>query len=69
MSNIVELTPCLKYDLIKVEQLLKDQMIHSGVLEKIHEGMTIALKLNLVAAMKPETAVFPPPMTNTSRFL
>ena len=56
MGNIVELTPCPEYDLLKVEQLLKDQMIHSGVLEKIHEGMTIALKLNLVAAMKPETA-------------
>lgn len=55
-DNLVTLNPCVNYDVDEIEKILRDEMTTLGVLDEIKEGMTIALKLNLVAAMKPETA-------------
>lgn len=62
MSNNVKLTPCLEYNLEMVEKILRAQMEQDGIINSIHEGMTVALKLNLVAAMKPETAAVTHPV-------
>ncbi len=54
MNNSVMMTPCTEYDVQALKDILLRQMTDSGVIDKIHPGMKIALKLNLVAAMKPE---------------
>lgn len=56
MNSTVFLNSCKEYDVEDIKKKLKEQMTHAGVLDKIRKGMTIALKLNLVSAMKPETA-------------
>ena len=53
----VFLDVCKEYDVDKIEDILNKQLDGLGVLKKVWPGMTIALKLNLVAAMKPDTAV------------
>lgn len=56
MDNLVALDACQQYDVDQIEGLLRDQITRLGLDDKLHEGMTVALKLNLVTAMKPDTA-------------
>lgn len=53
----VYLSSCDTYDVDLIESTIRKQMEESGVIEYIKPGMKVALKLNLVAAMKPNTAV------------
>ena len=52
----VALVPCSRYDDSEVESALRKAVEQTGGLDFINPGMRIAVKLNLVTAMKPETA-------------
>lgn len=52
----VALTPCESYDDREVEAALRAAIEQVGGLDFITPGMRVAVKLNLVAAMKPDTA-------------
>lgn len=55
-NKTIYLSECKTYDYALVCEILKKQLSESGVLDCIKPDMTIALKLNLVSAMKPDTA-------------
>lgn len=55
-NNTVLLAKCDDYNSVRLQEILKKQLECIGVLGKVKPGMKIALKLNLVTAMKPDTA-------------
>jgi len=57
MNEMVYLSACNSYDVDQIKNIIAKQMKDSGALDAIKPGMKVALKLNLVAAMKPDTAV------------
>ncbi len=57
MSIDVSLVPCASYDPAEVANALQAVLEPLGGLDFVQPGMRVAVKLNLVAAMKPETAV------------
>ena len=56
MSETVSVVPCRSYDDAPVEQALRDALSPIGGLDFVTPGMRVAVKVNLVTAMKPETA-------------
>jgi len=54
--SYVNLDICKEYNLEKIEGILRRHLSQSGVMDKITPGIKVALKLNLVAPMKPDTA-------------
>ena len=56
MNQTVALTACGSYDEPEVLDALERVCTQAGGLDWVQPGMRVALKLNLVSAMKPETA-------------
>ncbi len=56
MSDALSIVPCGSYALQETEAALRAALEPIGGLDFVRPGMRIAVKLNLVAAMKPETA-------------
>ena len=52
----VSVVPCGDYDDRRVEDALRDLLVPVGGLDFVQPGMTVGVKVNLVTAMKPETA-------------
>lgn len=52
----VALSACASYDEQTVETALRDALDHVDGLSFVHPGMRVAVKVNLVTAMKPESA-------------
>jgi len=52
----VSIVPCQDYDNARVEKALRDVLEPIGGLDFVRHGMTIGVKVNLVTALKPETA-------------
>lgn len=55
-TNPVLLSPCNTYDVNAIEKILREHFETLHLRESITPGMKIALKLNLVTAMKPDLA-------------
>ena len=55
MENKVFFTPCKDYSEDAVREAF-DRLLPEGALDFVTPGMRVAVKANLVAAMKPETA-------------
>ncbi|MBQ6116380.1 MAG: DUF362 domain-containing protein [Oscillospiraceae bacterium] len=56
MGYDIALTPCRSYERQEVEQALAEALEATGGLDFVRPGMTVALKVNLVTAMKPDRA-------------
>ena len=56
MSDLVSIVPCRSYDDAEVESALRTLLEGLGGLDFVRPGMHVAIKLNLVTAMKPDTA-------------
>ena len=56
MEQSVSLAPCARYDDAEVDAALRAALAPIGGLDFVRPGMRVAVKLNLVTAMKPETA-------------
>lgn len=54
--SYVNLDTCKEYNIETIEGILAKQFEKSGVFDRITPGVKVALKLNLVAPMKPDTA-------------
>ena len=52
----VSITPCERYDLPLAEDALRNLLAPLGGLDWVTEGMTVAIKANLVTFMKPDAA-------------
>ncbi|MBR0355748.1 MAG: DUF362 domain-containing protein [Oscillospiraceae bacterium] len=52
----VSVVPCEGYDDARVEEALREVLEPIGGLDFVQPGMVVAVKVNLVTAMKPETA-------------
>jgi len=55
-KQTVALTACANYDTELIENIIKKQFQTIGILDEIKPGEKVALKLNLVAPMKPDLA-------------
>ena len=56
MSYALSVVPCAGYEDREAEAALRAALEPIGGLDFVRPGMRVAVKLNLVAAMKPETA-------------
>ena len=56
MNTEVSIVPCGSYEDAAAEEALRRVLEPIGGLDFVQPGMRVAVKLNLVAAMKPETA-------------
>ena len=56
MSELVSVVPCACYDDALVETALREALSPLGGLDFVTPGMRVAVKVNLVTAMKPDTA-------------
>lgn len=57
MDRKVFVSKCNEYDQEQIRKAYQEILIDSGLLDFVKEGMTIAIKANLVAPSKPEHAV------------
>ena len=57
----VSIIACEDYDEDRVENALRAALLPIGGLDFVKPGMTVGIKVNLVTAMKPESAATPHP--------
>jgi len=56
MDNYVVLSKCDEYDVDVIEQMLRTHMDRLDIYDRLDGIKTVAIKVNLVSAMKPDTA-------------